>query len=126
MFGTGLNGPLTGWLETVIADLNSAVTPVVSIDLPSGLSADTQEVIGPAVHANLTVTLAAPKLPLVLPPAESRAGHLVIAEIGIPQAVIGELDGPWVELLTKEGMRALVEPRSVDSHKGDYGRVLVI
>jgi len=126
IFGTGFKGPLAGWLETVVADLNSAPTPVVAIDLPSGLSADSQEVPGPAVHANLTVTLAAPKLPLVLPPAEALAGHLVIAEIGIPRGVVNELEGPWVELLTKENTRALIEPRSADSHKGDYGRVLVV
>jgi ADP-dependent NAD(P)H-hydrate dehydratase / NAD(P)H-hydrate epimerase len=126
IFGTGFKGPLAGWLETVVADLNSASTPVVAIDLPSGLSADSQEVPGPAVHANLTVTLAAPKLPLVLPPAEALAGHLVIAEIGIPRDVVNELEGPWVELLTKESTRGLIEPRAADSHKGDYGRVLVV
>jgi NAD(P)H-hydrate epimerase len=126
LFGTGLNTPLSGLAETVVADLNASARPVVSIDLPSGLSADGPEVPGPAVHANVTVTLGAPKLPLVLPPAESFAGNLVIADIGIPQAVIRALDGPWVEILTKDSMRALIEPRSQDSHKGDYGHVLVV
>jgi NAD(P)H-hydrate epimerase len=126
LFGTGLHGALSGLTETIIADLNSSTRPVVSIDLPSGLSADTADVPGPAVHASVTVTLGAPKLPLVLQPAEALAGHLVVADIGIPRAVISELEGPWIELLTKESMRALVEPRSEDSHKGDYGRVLVV
>jgi NAD(P)H-hydrate epimerase len=62
----------------------------------------------------------------VLPPAEALAGHLVIGDIGIPRGVIEDLPGPWVELLTKEMMRALVEPRSQDSHKGDYGRVVIV
>ncbi len=57
----------------------------------------------PAMHASMTVTLGAPKLPLVLPPGETLAGTLVIADIGIPAAVIQELDGPWVEILTREG-----------------------
>jgi hydroxyethylthiazole kinase-like uncharacterized protein yjeF len=126
MFGTGFRPPIEGLAETVVADVNSAGKPVVAVDLPSGLSADTHEVRGPAVRATMTVTLGAPKLPLVLPPAEHFAGNLVIAEIGIPQAVITEVPGPWVELLTKESMRALVEARTPDSHKGDYGRVLVI
>jgi hydroxyethylthiazole kinase-like uncharacterized protein yjeF len=69
LFGTGLNGPLTGLAETIVADLNASDRPVVSIDLPSGLSADTTEILGPAVDATLTVALGAPKLPLVLPPA---------------------------------------------------------
>jgi NAD(P)H-hydrate epimerase len=98
----------------------------VAVDLPSGLSADTHLVSGPAIRATLTVTLAAPKVPLVLPPGEHFAGNLVIADIGIPRGVLNEIEGPWVELLTKESMRALIEPRASDSHKGDYGRVLVI
>jgi len=126
MFGTGLGAPLSGLYETIVADVNASPRPVVAIDLPSGLSADGPDIPGPAVDATMTVTLGAPKLPLVLPPAESLAGNLVIAEIGIPQAVINDLSGPWVELLTKESMRALVEPRAPDSHKGDYGRVLVV
>ena len=126
LFGTGLTGPLSGLAETIVADLNASARPVVAVDLPSGLSADRHEIPGPAVNAMLTVTMAAPKLPLVLPPAEALAGNLVIAEIGISRALINDLDGPWVEILTKEAMRALVEPRAQDSHKGDYGRVLVI
>ncbi len=126
LFGTGLHGPLAGLAETVVADVNASDTPVVSIDLPSGLSADSADVSGPAVEAALTVTLGAPKLPLVLPPAEPLAGTLIIADIGIPEAVIEGLDGPRVEILTRPAMRALVEPRAADSHKGDYGRLLIV
>src|SRR5690606_23176175 len=68
----------------------------------------------------------APKLPLVLPPAEDRAGDVVIADIGIPYEVIDALEGPHVELLTPEQLRRLIEPRAADSHKGDYGRVTVV
>src|SRR5437868_9618056 len=82
IFGTGLNAPVAGLIESVIADVNSSGIPVVAIDLPSGVSADTHEAIGPAIEAGLTVTLAAPKLPLVLPPAETYAGDVVIADIG--------------------------------------------
>jgi hydroxyethylthiazole kinase-like uncharacterized protein yjeF len=98
----------------------------VAIDLPSGLSADSHEPIGPSIEAGLTVTLAAPQLPLVLPPAEARAGDIVIADIGIPSEVIDAVDGPRVELLTRASTRELVTPRAADSHKGDYGRVLIV
>lgn len=84
IFGTGLNAPLTGLIESVVADVNASAIPVVSIDLPSGLSADSPDPIGPSIEAGLTVTLGAPKLPLVLPPGETRAGDIVIADIGIP------------------------------------------
>lgn len=126
MFGTGLTTALTGFYETVVADINEAGVPIVSIDMPSGLSADTCDLIGDAIEATVTVTLGAPKLPLVLPPAESKSGEVVIADIGIPSDVIDQLDGPRIELLTREQMRALIQPRAVDSHKGDFGRVLII
>jgi NAD(P)H-hydrate epimerase len=126
VFGTGLRAPLSGLMETVVADVNGSGIPVVAIDLPSGLAADSHEPIGDSIEAGMTVTLAAPKLSLVLPPAETRAGDIVIADIGIPNAVIQSLDGPRVELLTRSAMRELITPRVADTHKGDYGRVLVV
>ena len=126
MFGTGLNAPLSGLMETVVADVNASGIPIVAVDLPSGLSADSHEPIGDSIEAGMTVTLAAPKLPLVLPPAETRAGDIVIADIGIPGDVIEALEGPRVELLTRASMRDLIAPRAPDSHKGDYGHVLIV
>jgi ADP-dependent NAD(P)H-hydrate dehydratase / NAD(P)H-hydrate epimerase len=126
IFGTGLNAPVSGLIESVIADVNSSGIPVVSIDLPSGLSADSVDLIGASIEAALTVTLGAPKLPLVLPPSEIHAGDIVIADIGIPSDVIESLDGPRMWLLTRASMRDLIAPRTPDSHKGDYGRVLIV
>jgi NAD(P)H-hydrate epimerase len=126
IFGTGLNAPVSGLIESVIADVNASGITVVSIDLPSGLSADRADPIGASIEADTTVTLGAPKLPLVLPPGERRSGDIVIADIGIPAEVLEGLDGPRVELLTRSGMRELVTPRAPESHKGDFGRVLVV
>ena len=126
ILGTGVKAAVTGMLETVIADVNAADIPIVAVDLPSGLSADTPQLPGDCVNAAMTVTLAAPKLPLVLPPGEVHAGDVVIADIGIPYEVIEGLEGPHVDLLTPEQLRELIEPRTADSHKGDFGRVTVI
>jgi hydroxyethylthiazole kinase-like uncharacterized protein yjeF len=126
IFGTGLSSPLTGMMETVVADVNASDIPIVSIDLPSGISADTPHLIGDCIDATMTVTLAAPKLPLVLPPAEAYAGDVVIADIGLPHEVIEALEGPRIELLTPEQVRDLIEPRAADSHKGDFGRVTIV
>ena len=126
MFGTGLQTPLTGFYETVVADINEAGVPIVAIDVPSGMSSDTSDLIGACIDATVTVTLGAPKVPLVLPPAEMKAGEVVIADIGIPGEVFDEVDGPRIELLTREEMRALVTPRPPEAHKGDFGRVLVL
>src|SRR5262249_6186312 len=126
IFGTGLKAPVSGFIESVITDVNASGIPVVSIDLPSGLSADSADPIGPSIDAGLTITIAAPKLPLVLPPGELRSGDIVIADIGIPGEVIEAVEGPRVDLLTRGAMRVLIAPRPSDSRKGDYGRVLVV
>src|SRR6202011_4227475 len=112
--------------ESVITDVNASGIPVVAIDLRPGLSADSPEPIGPSIEAGTTVTLAAPKLPLVLPPAETRAGDIVIADIGIPGDVLDSVEGPRIERLTRSAARELITPRTPDSHKGDYGHVLVV
>ncbi len=125
LFGTGLTRPLEGHWRSVVADLNALEAPLVSVDLPSGLSADTPRVIGEAVAAELTVTLGAPKLPLLLDPAAARAGAVVVADIGIPAAVIGTLAGPRVTVITRAWARNQVPRRRRETHKGDYGRVLV-
>src|SRR4029450_5355381 len=106
--------------------LHASELPVVSIDLPSGLSADPPHVIGDCIDASMTVTLAAPKLPLVLPPGEEHAGDVVIADIGITHEVIDGVEGQPIELLTPEQLREVVEPRAADSHKGDFGRVTIV
>ncbi|MBA3886760.1 MAG: NAD(P)H-hydrate dehydratase [Acidobacteria bacterium] len=126
ILGTGFQGALSGMLETVVADVNGLGVPVVAIDLPTGVSADSHEVDGVAVEASMTVTLAAPKLPLVLPPADTYGGDLVIADIGIPHPIVDDIDGPHIELLTRDDMRAIVPARAAESHKGDFGRVLIV
>jgi NAD(P)H-hydrate epimerase len=126
MFGTGLRSPLAGMMETVVADINAAGIPIVAIDLPSGLSADSAHLIGACVDASMTVTLAAPKLPLIVPPGEVYAGDIVIADIGIPREVIEGLEGPYLDLLTPEYIGALLQPRAADAHKGDFGRVTIV
>jgi NAD(P)H-hydrate epimerase len=126
IFGTGLHTPLTGLYETIAQDLNASDVPVVAVDLPSGLSADDCVLIGPAVQATLTVTFGAPKLPLMLPPAEAVAGSVVVAEIGIPRTIIDGLPGPRIERIMRENLRELVSDRPADSHKGQFGHVLIV
>jgi NAD(P)H-hydrate epimerase len=111
---------------TIFADLNGSGIPVVSVDLPSGLLADTHDVQGEAVRAAVTVTLASPKICHILPPAQRICGELVVADIGIPEGIIDRLDGPYVEVITRGVTRALVEPRDPEAHKGEFGRVLIV
>ena len=124
--GTGLKPPLNGLMARVVRDLNGAGKPVVSIDLPSGVCADTPELSGDVIHAALTVTLGAQKVGLLQPPATDVAGRIVVADIGIPRDIIDGLEGPRVETLTAERLRPLVGARKPDAHKGTFGHVLVV
>lgn len=126
LFGTGLARPLEGRWRTVVVDLNRCGVPIVSIDVPSGLSADTASLSGESIDAKLTVALGAPKLPLLMSPAAARAGELVVADIGIPESVIDSVVGPRVEVITRAWARTLVVPRLADVHKGDCGRVVLV
>lgn len=126
LFGTGLTAPLSGLHACVVQAVAESDLPVVAIDLPSGLSADRPGPIGPHVVASLTVTLGAPKLPLVLAPGESHAGTVVVADIGIPAAVFDELGPPDIRLVDRDAARALAPVRNADTHKGTYGHVLVV
>ena len=126
LVGTGLRAPLEGLLATVVADVNAARRPVVAVDLPSGLSADTGACIGACLEARITVTLGAPKTPLVVSPAAERAGRVVVADIGIPARVVEELAGRRVEQLTRAALRARLPARARETHKGDHGRVVVV
>lgn len=126
MFGTGLREPLAGMYPTIVGDLGTFGIPVVSVDVPSGLSANTHLIEGDAVRASVTVALGAPKICHVLPPAQRLCGDLVIADIGIPEALIERLDGAYVEVITRGMVRSVLDPRDPEAHKGDFGRVLVV
>jgi hydroxyethylthiazole kinase-like uncharacterized protein yjeF len=126
LFGTGLKEPLSGLPLKIVKALNESPNAVVAVDVPSGLSGDTHQTIGEAVKAALTVTLGAPKLPLVLPPGEAHCGELTVADIGIPQKLIDDLEGPRVELLSAADLIPHIVPRDPDANKGDFGRVTIV
>nr|AEQ20593.1 YjeF-related protein [uncultured bacterium CSLF42] len=84
LLGTGAQGLLRLPVFDAIATLNAARKPVVSVDLPSGLDADTGNPSEIAVKATVTVTLAIPKIGLLKPAAHPYVGRLQVADIGIP------------------------------------------
>ena len=125
LFGTGLVKPLEGFYAAAVADINRSAAFKLSVDIPSGLSSDTFETIGPSVAADLTVTLAAPKIAHVFSPAADRVGELVVAPIGIPPALFDRPDLA-LELVEEERLRPFFAPRKRDTHKGSYGHLLVV
>jgi NAD(P)H-hydrate epimerase len=126
ILGTGLASEPTGLAARVIADFASlgAPPPIVAVDLPSGVRSDSGDLAWPTVRAACTVTFAAPKHGHVLAPACDQVGELIVADIGIPAAVLAQ-DVRLFLIEAADAARA-VPPRSPASHKGDYGHVLVI
>ncbi|MFZ2054002.1 MAG: NAD(P)H-hydrate dehydratase [Candidatus Aminicenantales bacterium] len=125
IFGTGLFKPAGGLYARAIEDINKSAAFKVSVDIPSGLSSDSFEIIGPAVRADVTVTLAAPKIAHVLPPAEEWVGELIIADISIPRPLF---DSPQLklEMVEKQDLLGSFQKRKKDSHKGTYGHLFII
>ena len=128
LLGTGLSRPAAGAFEAAIrriATARSHGARVLSVDLPSGLSADTGQPLGPCVWADATVTFAFQKRGLVLHPGPAHAGLVRVAEIGLPPAAAARVP-VTCELLDEPAARALVPPRRPEFHKGDAGRLLVV
>jgi NAD(P)H-hydrate epimerase len=125
IFGTGLERTASGLFAVAIEDINKTRGFKVAVDIPSGLSSDTFALIGPAVRADLTVALAAPKIGHVFPPASEQVGELVLVDIGIPKDL---LDSPDFKLSLTEAADVLpvFAPRRRDGHKGTYGHVLIL
>jgi NAD(P)H-hydrate epimerase len=124
LLGTGVKDAPRGAYQEAIRRINAAACPVVAVDLPSGLDADTGAMPGEVVHAAHTVTFAYPKLGLLTFPGAERIGTLHIADIGFDWQRLA--DDIACRLLTKEELRPYVKKRAADSNKGDYGHVAVI
>jgi len=125
ILGTGLNTEVRGLYRRVIELVNQAAGPVVAVDVPSGLDADTGRILGAAIKADLTVTFGLPKVGLLLAPGENLAGRLEVVDIGIPPHVLAEAD-PGKELLLEDTLVGLLRPRAGDGHKGHYGHALIV
>jgi NAD(P)H-hydrate epimerase len=125
IFGTGISRIVTGELAEIFSLLNNSETPVVSVDIPSGISSDTGEIIGKAVKADFTVTFGLPKRGHYLYPGAEYTGRLFIEDIGFPVGLLTSKKLK-VDLIDKEFAAGLIPQRPKYSHKGDYGHVLVV
>ncbi|MEK7196046.1 MAG: NAD(P)H-hydrate epimerase, partial [Nitrospirota bacterium] len=125
IFGTGLSKPVTGRIADIISFINSSTVPVVSVDIPSGISSDTGQIMGEAVMADYTVTFGLPKRGHLLYPGAECTGKLFVEDIGFPDELLRS-EKIRVELLESMDVSLLIPERRRYSHKGDYGHVLVI
>ncbi len=126
IFGTGLDAEVRGYYREVMDHLNGLHKPIVAIDIPSGLNANTGKPLGTAIRATLTVTFGLPKLGLLLSPGTNYVGDLKIVDIGFPKSLVEE-EKIHVHLLEREEIKKILStPRRPDTHKGDYGHLLVL
>jgi NAD(P)H-hydrate epimerase len=128
LLGTGVTSSVREDFAETIGLINQAATAgknVLSVDIPSGIHADTGAVLGSAIRATLTVSLALPKRGHYLFPGASYRGRLRIQDIGIPAALMAQ-SGIQVELMEESHISALLPSRPQDAHKGHFGHVLVV
>lgn len=125
LLGTGIQRRVSGLLAEIIAAINSSAATVIAVDIPSGISADSGAVMGVAVKAHYTLTFALPKRGLLLFPGASYTGVLLVADIGIPGELTAQAD-IRENLVTGNYVQAQLPARSLDGHKGSYGRVLIL
>ena len=124
IFGIGLSKPVTGEILNIINKINSESHRVFSVDIPSGISADTGKVMNAAIKADYTITFGYMKQGLVLYPGADFAGDISLADIGFPNKALENVKADTF-YYTKEDLSKLPF-RKNNGHKGTFGKVLVI
>jgi ADP-dependent NAD(P)H-hydrate dehydratase / NAD(P)H-hydrate epimerase len=126
LLGTGKMRPLAGIFKQALEKVNAAKKErklcIIAVDLPSGMDADTGAIDPACPLADLTVTLAFPKMGLYKFPGAERAGKVKIVDIGIPESLADDVN---IELLTKEWAAETLPKRPLNANKGTFGRVLI-
>lgn len=125
LFGIGLSREVTGEFADVINWMNEQEAVRFAVDIPSGISASTGEVLAVAVYADFTITFGTNKRGLVLFPGCNYAGQVIVADIGFPKKAVEKVE-PRTYTLTREEAAEMMPPRILRSNKGSYGKVLVI
>lgn len=125
VLGVGLNRDATGALKEHIQHMNSIPGKKVALDIPSGVCSATGRVLGAAFRADLTVSFCCEKLGCVLYPGCDYVGKVVVEDIGISK-ILFENQLEICYTFDKKDLPGLLPKRKPDSHKGDYGRVLMV
>ncbi|SDM01122.1 NAD(P)H-hydrate epimerase [Modicisalibacter muralis] len=125
LLGTGLGGDVREPYRSAVEAINARQLPVLAVDVPSGLSADTGAVLGVAVEASVTVTFIADKFGLHTGAAADHVGELIVEPLGVDTAQHADL-APVAERLEASIVAEALPARRRGSHKGDFGHVLVI
>ncbi len=125
IFGTGLNAEVRGVYGHAIDFLNTGSAPVFAVDIPSGLSADTGQVLGRAIRAAATATFGFAKVGHLLYPGAALTGRLFVVDIGIPPRIARRIGAAQQMVSAAEAADCLIQPPA-DAHKGTCGHVLAV
>ncbi|AIA76632.1 bifunctional ADP-dependent NAD(P)H-hydrate dehydratase/NAD(P)H-hydrate epimerase [Halomonas sp. XH26] len=125
LLGTGLSGDVAGEIRPVIEAINTSHQPVLALDIPSGISADTGAVMGLAVNAACTVTFIGDKIGLHTGDAPAYTGEIDFRPLGVKAQAFFDIP-PSAWRLDDELLGEVFTPRSRISHKGDLGHVVVM
>lgn len=125
VFGTGLDRQVTGlWAEALTA-IGTAGAPVLAIDIPSGLHADTGSVLGAAVRAELSISFIGLKQGMFTNEGREYSGTIVFDDLAVPAEVYHRF-APAAQRISYSQLATLLAPRARSAHKGNFGHVLVI
>jgi ADP-dependent NAD(P)H-hydrate dehydratase / NAD(P)H-hydrate epimerase len=130
LLGTGSSGTPREPYAALIQEANESGLPIVSIDIPSGMNANTGEVSGQSIRATVTVALAFAKIGLYQYPGADYAGEVIVRPIGIPEALAGKFEvnsalSDRASVLRRFGYD-LPLARPGDAHKGTFGHALIV
>lgn len=125
LLGTGISGEVRPAYAEAIEQINQAGLPVLAVDIPSGLEADTGAILGSAVRAALTVTFIGVKQGLLSGRGPALCGELIFAGLGVPESVYAQVPSECRRFVLAEALSALPS-RAEDAHKGDFGHVMII
>lgn len=125
LFGTGLTREITGEYRALLERCNQAKAYRVAVDTPSGIDSENGNILGCAFRADLTVAIAFHKRGLRLQPGNQYAGEIVIADIGIYEDAISKEETLCYELEWHD-FQTKFPKRIGNSHKGSYGKVLMV
>ncbi len=128
LLGTGLSKPMEGFLLGVVRDINAnfPTAKVVAVDLPSGMSADSGDLIGEHMRADYSVTFTAPKIAHVFPPACEQVGEWIVKQIGTPVEALENDATLNLNFPEKKDFAWVKKPRPAASNKGNFGHVLIL
>lgn len=125
MMGTGFTGELRESIVRIINLVNSLEKSVVSVDIPTGVEADTGAIPAYAIQASATVTFGLPKMGHLICPGATATGKLYIDDIGIPKSLLSD-DDIKQNFLDETLAASVVLPRPLDAHKGSCGKILIV